>query len=34
VHAEIDPKKRPKAVVVGVQLPDVTEAEQDRKSVV
>lgn len=24
---EIDPQKRPKAVVVGVQLPDVTEAE-------
>ncbi|MBN8610694.1 MAG: GTPase HflX [Deltaproteobacteria bacterium] len=29
VHAEIDPKKRPKAVVVGVQLPDVTEAEHE-----
>jgi GTP-binding protein HflX len=29
VHVEIDPKKRPKAVVVGVQLPDVTEAEHE-----
>ena len=29
MHAEIDPKKRPKAVVVGVQLPDVTEAEHE-----
>jgi GTP-binding protein HflX len=29
VHAEIDPKKRPKAVVVGVQLPDVTEGEHE-----
>ncbi len=29
LHAEIDPKKRPKAVVVGVQLPDVSEAEHE-----
>ncbi|MFO0714153.1 MAG: GTPase HflX [Sandaracinus sp.] len=29
MHAEIDPKKRPKAVVVGVQLPDVTDGEHE-----